>query len=59
MDIHKHHGEVTNLKVEQLSHKELFQQLDADQLRQEKILGRLSIRSIEHEADTAECRRII
>lgn len=57
MDVHKIHGEITSIKEEQTLHSSILQQLAAGQARQEKILERLSFRSIEHESDIAELRR--
>ncbi|KEF40255.1 hypothetical protein M670_00277 [Schinkia azotoformans MEV2011] len=51
MDINKIHGVVTE-------HTEIIQKLVKSQERQEKILERLSLRSIEQEQDIAELRRI-
>lgn len=57
MDVHKMRGEITSVKEEQTMHFSILQQLAAGQARQEKILERLSFRSIEHESDIAELRR--
>ena len=59
MDVHKLHGDVTSTMEEQDHYKVLLQQLAAGKERQERILERLSIRSIEHETDITELRRIM
>lgn len=59
MDMHKLHGEVASIKEEQSLHSDILQKLAEGQVRQEKILERLSVRSIEQEADILAVRRII
>lgn len=59
MDVHRLHGEVTSIKEEQAMHSDILQKLAEGQARQEKILERLSVRSIEQEADILAVRRAI
>ena len=59
MDVHKLHGEVTAIKEEQALYSDILQKLAEGQARQEKILERLSVRSIEQEADILAVRRAI
>lgn len=59
MDVHKLHGEVASIKEEQILHSDILKKLADGQARQEKILERLSVRSIEQEAEILAVRRII
>ena len=59
MDFHKLHGEVASIKEEQTLHSEILKQLADGQTRQERILERLSLRSIEQEAKLIDSRRIV